>query len=96
MGCCETKDRQILPYNLYHNLTMNELSLLLKKNTKFCYLCSGIIPHVYIDVVSCSKCNKMIGHHICIEKWKEKSNYCPICYYPEYIKQNDPRIHDST
>ena len=63
----------------FHNLTFHELSRELQYGTKVCFICSGIIPHAYVSVTKCNKCERMIGHARCVSKWRLTYHRCPIC-----------------
>ena len=63
----------------FHNLTYQELNQELQYGTKVCKICSGIIHHAYISVTKCNRCDRMIGHSLCVSKWRLTYNRCPIC-----------------
>lgn len=63
----------------FHNLTYQELNQELQYGTKVCKICSGIIPHAYVSVTKCNRCDVMIGHARCVSKWRLSYNRCPIC-----------------
>ena len=78
-NCFETSTEEVRIRYSFHNLSYQELNKELQYGIKVCSICSGIIPHAYVSVTKCNRCDKMIGHARCVSKWRLTYHHCPIC-----------------
>ena len=63
----------------YQSIPIRELWTELNSGNQTCFLCKQSIPHAYVSIEKCTKCNHLVGHSRCVSLWRMNHFNCPLC-----------------